>query len=147
MGWIKQEFQDRLRALQFRGEDAGEVQFEQAAAQRWSELVSQLKADVSEYNQQGGKAELASSSPAQCRITNNDTGLILQLDADLPGHSIHYWFESKASRVAPPEGGIFSLRPSRWGRAELYSSDQRVNSEAARRLLLEPVLFPTESAA
>jgi hypothetical protein len=146
MGWIKQELQDRASARRAQ-ENPAEQQAEQAARQRWSELAAQLEADVDEYNQHGGSAAFTQPSGDECRVENDDTGLVLRLRADFDAQNIQYSFESTGTRVAPPEGGIFSLRRSRWGRVELYSSDQRVNSEAARRLLLEPILFPTESAA
>jgi len=55
---------------------------------------------------------------------------------------IRYDYDSDSRRSAPPEGGILSMRFSRYRRAELYSSDEHLTSEEARRLLLEPVFFP-----
>lgn len=147
MGWIRDEFQDRARARQAGPQSSGEEQFQMAAAQCWAELLAYLKADVEEYKAQGRRADFGQGSPTECRVANDDTGLQLWLRADLPSHAIHYSFASMEPRVAPPEGGIFSLRQSRWGRLHLYSSDQRLNSEAVRRMLLEPVLFATEPAA
>lgn len=43
---------------------------------------------------------------------------------------------------AAPEGGIFSLRLSRYGRVDVCSADERLTDEEARRMLLEPMLFP-----
>jgi hypothetical protein len=55
-----------------------------------------------------------------------------------------YDYQSEELRAAAPEGGIFSVRLTRYGRADIYSTDERLNNEEARRMLLEPVLFPEE---
>ena len=147
MGWVKQEFEDRVRAARTGNrETLGEREFEAAAAERWRRLVSDIEADVKEYEQQGGAAEVQKPNEGELHVVNRDSGLSLILRADLPGHTVHYDFEAQRSGALPPIGGIFSLRP-RYGRIELYSADERVENETVRRLLLEPVLFPMESAA
>lgn len=43
-----------------------------------------------------------------------------------------------------PKAASFPLRLSRYSRADIYSADERLTDEEARRMLLEPVLFPEE---
>lgn len=147
MGWVREEYEGRVRSRQEGYAGGTEQQFEQAAARRWQELAAQLEADVNEYRQQGGSADFTRISEFETRVSDRDSGLAVTVWADLEGHTIHYDFSSSIERVAAPEGGIFSIRQSRWGRAELYSADQPVHNEDARRMLLQPVLFPTEMAA
>ncbi|HYG98335.1 MAG TPA: hypothetical protein VD837_04335 [Terriglobales bacterium] len=146
MGWVREEYEDRLRSHQG-GVNAAERQFEEAAARRWQELVAQIEADIDEYRQHGGAASFTRVSDIEVRVTDSESALAVNVRADLPGHAIHYDFGSRNDRVASPVGGIFSIRQSRSGRTELYSADERVHSEDARRMLLEPILFPNEKAA
>jgi hypothetical protein len=148
MGWVEEEYRDRVNSQQNEiSETAREQAFEQAELQRWHDLVRDLETDVSEYNRQGGSATLTRDSGTQIRITDRDSALTLTVRADAEGHTIHYDYGSTNARVASPQGGIFSIRRSRWGRPELYSADQRIHNEGARRILLEPILFPPEVAA
>jgi len=148
MGWIKEEYTDRLRAQAAnQSETERERSFEQAEARRWQELLQALKSDVDEFNAQGGSATMTQISDKQVSITDRGSDLTLTVRADIEGHTIHYDYGSTASRVASPQGGIFSIRRSRWGRPELYSADQRIHIEGARRILLEPILFPPDVAA
>ena len=148
MGWIEQEYRDRISSQQSDiSESERERVFEQAELQRWQQLVRDLEGDVAEYNKQGGSATLARESETEVRITDKTNALTLTIRADIEGHTIHYDYGSTNSRVASPEGGIFAIRRSRWGSPELYSADQRIHNEGARRILLEPILFPPEVAA
>lgn len=148
MGWVGEEYKDRLRSLQPREDDSTpEMIFERAALARWKEMVRDLEEDVNEYRSQGGNAEFTRVSDHEVNITDRDTALVLNVRADIPGHTVHYDYTSTNPRVASPEGGIFSMRTTRWGRVDLYSADQRIHSEGARRMLLEPVMFPPEAAA
>ncbi len=148
MSWVEEEYRDRVNAQQDDvSETARERAFEQAERERWQELVRDLQADADDYNRQGGSAALHRVSDTEIRITDKESALTLTVRADIEGHTIHYDYGSNNSRVASPEGGILSIRRSRWGRPEIYSADQRVHSEGARRILLEPILFPPEVAA
>ncbi len=148
MGWIEQEYRDRINSRQSEiSESERERAFEQAELQRWRQLVHDLEGDLAEYNKQGGSATLTRQSDIEIRITDKNNALTLTLRADVEGHTIHYDYGSTNSRVASPEGGIFAIRRSRWGSPELYSADQRIHNEGARRILLEPILFPPEVAA
>jgi hypothetical protein len=147
MGWVREEYEDRVRSRQPGDASGTERQFEEAAARRWDELVSQIETDVNEYRQNGGKAEFTRVSESEVHVSDSESALAVTVWADVVGHTIHYEFTSSNERVAAPEGGIFSIRLSNRGRTDLFSADQRVHSEEARRMLLEPVIFPTEMAA
>jgi hypothetical protein len=148
MGWVGEEYNDRLRAMQPRDDNSTpEMIFERAALARWKGLVRDLEEDVNEYSRQGGNAEFTRDSDYVVRITDRDTALVLLVRADIAGHAVHYDYTSTNPRVASPQGGIFSMHATRWGRVDLYSADQRIHSEGARRMLLEPIMFPPEAAA
>jgi hypothetical protein len=51
-------------------------------------------------------------------------------------------YESDQEKTAVPEKGILTLRSSD-ASVDLYSADQRLTSEQARQLVLEPLLSPT----
>ncbi len=148
MGWIEQEYRDRINSRQ---NDVSETEreraFEQAELQRWRDLVRDLEGDVAEYNRQGGSATLTRASETEVRVADHSNALTLTVRADIEGHAIHYDYGSTNPRVASPEGGIFAIRRSHWGSPEFYSADQRIHNEGARRILLEPILFPPEVAA
>ncbi len=141
MNWVTEEARERSPRGRSRPESTAEQIFDEAAARRWEELKVELRQDVDDFNSEGGSAAVTEPSPTAVSIACATTGITLQVNADLPGRVIHYDYASD-SRVAPPEGAILTLRLSRYRRAELYSSDEHLTSEEARRLLLEPVFFP-----
>lgn len=148
MGWVEREYRDRFSPRNEQEDEATREQaFQMAELQRWRELLQDLEKDVSEFNHAGGSATLTRVSDYEIRLTDKHTALTLTIRADVEGHTIHYDYGSTNSRVASPEGGIFAIRRSRWGTPELYSADQRIHNEGARRILLEPILFPPEVAA
>jgi len=108
------------------------------------ELREALRGDVAEFNREGGNATFTAESENQVQISEADQGLSVIIAADPVDHNIRYDFQSTHSRVASPEGGFFSLRMSPSGRGQLFSADQQISPEQARRALLQPVLFPTE---
>jgi hypothetical protein len=59
---------------------------------------------------------------------------------------LRYEFEATRENVPTPDGGFFSIRISAAGQAELFSADQPLTSEQARRVLLQPVLFPSDTS-
>ena len=65
----------------------------------------------------------------------------MRISADTAAGSIHYEYQAEEKSVAVPEGGFLSLRALGSGVA-LYSADQQLTTEQARRLILEPLLFP-----
>jgi hypothetical protein len=59
---------------------------------------------------------------------------------DLVEQVIRYTYEPEDAQTAVPEEGILSVRDSGHS-AELYSADQLVSPEQARKLILEPLFF------
>jgi hypothetical protein len=146
MGWI----QDYRRKTSQDSPDQlnSESQFAAAARSRWSELGDELRADVAEFNKQGTGADLAVEGEDTYRVRNSSSGLELVLKADFENHSVSYDYTAINQRSAGvPEGGMLSMRQSRRGGVEFYSADERLTSEETRQVLLEPLLFPKQSAA
>jgi hypothetical protein len=146
MGWI----QDHRRQSSQDSPDQqdAESQFVAAARSRWQELGDELRADVAEFNKQGTGADLAVEGEDSYRVRNSGSGLELVLKADFNNHSASYDYTAINQRSAGvPEGGMLSMRQSRRGNVEFYSADERLTSEETRQVLLEPLLFPKQSAA
>ena len=146
MGWIqdhrRQTSQNSDRQLD------PESQFAAAARARWLELGDELRADVAEFNKQSTGADLAVDGEDKYRVRNSSSGLELVLTADFDNHSVRYDYTAINQRSAgAPEGGMLSMRQSRRGNVEFYSADERLTSEETRQVLLEPLLFPKQSAA
>jgi len=143
MGWVTDNFSKRMH-LANRQSNHGQNSddsFESRANRKWTELVHALQLDTEEFRRMNGKADFKQPSDFQCRISNSEVGAALVLTADLPAHSIQYNYEAEQKNVAVPEGGFLSLRSGDSGFA-LYSADQQLTTEQARRLVLEPLLFP-----
>lgn len=146
MGWI-QDYRRQSSQDSHPQQDA-ETQFAAAARSRWLELGDELRADVEEFNKQGAGAELAVEGEDTYRVRNSGSGLELALKADFNNHSASYGYTAINQRSAGiPEGGMLSMRQSRRGDVEFYSADERLTSEETRQVLLEPLLFPKQSAA
>lgn len=146
MGWI----QDYRRKTSQSSSDQSdsESQFAAAARSRWRELGDELRADVEEFNRQGTGADLTEEDEDTYRVRNSGSGLELALKADFENHSVSYDYAAINQRSAGvPEGGMLSMRQSRRGNVEFYSADERLTSEETRQVLLEPLLFPKQSAA
>jgi hypothetical protein len=146
MGWIQDYRRQNSQPAQ--PQQDAETQFADAARTRWRELGDELRADVAEFNKQGTDAELAVEGEDTYRVRNSSAGLELELKADFDNHSASYDYTAINQRSAGvPEGGMLSMRQSRRGNVEFYSADERLTSEETRQVLLEPLLFPKQSAA
>lgn len=143
MSWITQEFTRRRQAQSASVSDQSR---QQAVANLWQELRDGLQADVKEYNRWGRVAVFDVAGPEQVAVSEPATGLQLRLHADLPDRHLRYEFESTREGVPAPDGGFLSIRLARDGQAEFYSADQPLSCEQARRVLLQPVLFPTDTS-
>lgn len=141
MNWVNEEAHSRTQPDAAPDEGQRERLFDEAASRRWDELRQELRGDTSDFNSQGGAADFVDGEDA-CEVQCASTGLTLRARFDRSDRIVRYDYESDRRRSAPPEGGIVSMRFSRYRRAELYSSDEHLTSEEARRLLLEPVFFP-----
>lgn len=119
-----------------------DAQFAEAALHHWQRLGQELQADVQQFNEDGGSASFSQPSANQYRISNSASGLEVVIVADPDDHIVRYDFARTNNQSAgAPEGGILSMRMGKAG-VEFYSSDQPVNGEEARGLLLDPVLNP-----
>lgn len=118
-----------------------EKMFSDLAIQHWRQLGQELKADVDEYVNSGGSASFSEPREGEYRVTSSDSGLEMRIVADPDDRIARYEFiRTNDLSAGAPEGGIFSMRVGRNNRVEFYSSDQELQAEEARKLLLEPVL-------
>ncbi len=141
--WIQEEFERRTQGqTETLDETARERHLQKAAQTRWEQLISEFRQDIEDYTRQAGPTEFVQASEIEFRVQRPP--LTLAVQADIPDHRIYYSYEAEGGRAAAPDGGILSIRLSRYGRADLYSSDERLDDEEIRRMLLEPVLFPDE---
>lgn len=143
MGWVTENFKKRmhLRSHEQNRELGPGDSFEWKASRKWAELMREIEQDTEEFRRHNGKADFKQQSDVQCRISNSEAGVALVLMADMTGHSVHYDYEAEQKNVAVPEGGFLSLRAVDSDVA-FYSADQLLTTEQARRLVLEPLLFP-----
>jgi hypothetical protein len=146
MGWITRELEERGGGG--KQVDRGANQRTAPIAQRaWEQLKRELEMDVEEFKGHGGDAQVSYVSEQRMKISEPRTGLEVLLTLDLNSSLVRYDFSSTEKRVAAPEGGILSLRSSQAGEPEIYSADERITSERARRLLLQPILLDSKAAA
>ncbi|HYX52964.1 MAG TPA: hypothetical protein VE783_05900 [Candidatus Limnocylindrales bacterium] len=142
MGWIE-EIRSRKPDT-----DATPTAFNDAAMRRWRALGEELRQDVTEFSSQQKGAEFEQPSESSYRVTNSQSGLILDLTADFEARVVRYDYRPlNDNSVGAPEGGMLSMRQRQNGRVEFYSADERLTSEETRQVLLEPVLFPPQLAA
>jgi hypothetical protein len=145
MGWIQDQFKRRtdisgkiLTETATPNDSAGWSREREA----WGGLLHGFGHDVEEFQRLGGNCTLQQLSGLQCRISNAPASITVVVTADLSAHTVEYRYESDQEKTAVPEKGILTLRPSD-ASVDLYSADQRLTSEQARQLVLEPLLFPT----
>jgi hypothetical protein len=146
MGWI----QDHLDQTSGQSSHnlSSEQQFAAAARARWRKLGEELRSDVAEFNSRRSGAEFSQDGENTMRVRNHETGLELTLAADFDNHTVRYDYATLNDRSAgAPEGGMLSMRQCRGGSVEFYSADERLTSEETRQVLLQPMLFPRQSAA
>jgi hypothetical protein len=141
MIWIA----DRLRKQtdsKESGAQSVQRRYDSEAGRLWSRFVQGVERDLGAYRQQKGNADLQRVSKFECRVSNPAANTAVTVAADMSDQTIRYAYEPLAKDSAVPEEGILTIRKS--GRLlELYSADQRLTLEEARRLILEPLLFPT----
>jgi hypothetical protein len=140
MNWIA----DRLRQTDSREDNSQSVQGgnDLEAARLWQRLVQGFERDLQQYRQQKDDAEFQRVSEFACRVSNRAANTAVTITADLSDHTIRYGYEPLAKDTAVPEEGILTIRRS-GGSLDLYSADQKLTLEGARRLILEPLLFQT----
>jgi hypothetical protein len=141
MGWVEDEFQNRRRDTADTVQSPSEVQLEPREQRVWAALVSGLEHDLEDFKNVGGAGVVKRMNDTECRVSNPKSGIAVHLHADLEARTIRYDYEPESENTAVPEGGVLTLRASDQS-VDLYSADQRLSSEEARRLMLEPLLFP-----
>lgn len=147
MTWIE-NYRRRSPQNISQSEQNQELQFRNAAQERWRLLAEELKSDVAEFDAQQQQATFSSEGENLYHIRNSPSGLELTLRADFDNSIVRYEYSAINDQTAGvPEGGILSIRKSSRGSAEFYTADERLTSEEARQVLLEPVLFPPQRAA
>lgn len=147
MSWIENYRRSSSDKTQ-QSEENQELQFRNAAQQRWRLLGEELKADVAEFDARQEQASFSSDGENLYHIRNSASGLELTLRADFDSSIVRYDYSAINNQTAGvPEGGILSIRRSSRGSAEFYTADERLTSEETRQVLLQPVLFPPQRAA
>jgi hypothetical protein len=145
MGWI----QDHLRQESHQSSPTGsdpEGHFTAAARQRWLQLGEELRSDVAEFSSQHPGADFTGEGDNRYLVSNPEAGLELRLTADFDNHTVRYGYSAINDKSAGvPEGGMLSMRQTRSGAVEFYSADERLTSEEARQVLLQPILFPQKA--
>ena len=144
MGWITEEYSRRSRAAQ--PPQVPDQARQHAIANLWLELRDGLQADVNEFNRWGSAAIFDATDQERAAVSDPATGLQVRIQADLSDRHLRYEFEATRESVPAPDGGFFSIRISPAGKAELFSADQPLTCEQARRVLLQPVLFPSDTS-
>ncbi|HEX2328348.1 MAG TPA: hypothetical protein VHN74_06475 [Candidatus Angelobacter sp.] len=142
MGWIE-DIRSRKSHPQ-----PSPTAFTDAAMQRWRALGEELRQDVEEFNSHQHGASFEQPGEGSYRVTNSQSGLILDLAADFDARIVRYDYRRLNDNSAgAPEGGMISMRQRPNGLVEFYSADERLTSEETRQILLEPILFPPQLAA
>jgi hypothetical protein len=151
MNWVLRELQKSAEDTQAGSAESAsdrdiDSPLEERAAQCWRGLAQGFAADVDEFRKSNGIATFDQSAEFECRISNPAAAIATAISADIPELMIHYDYQSEGRNAGVPEGGVLTIRDA--GHAvELYSADQRLSREQARKLILEPVLFPSKSDA
>ena len=147
MSWIE-NYRRRTSQSTSQSEQNQELQFRNAAQERWHRLGEELKADVAEFDGLKQQASFAAEGENLYRVRNSASGLELTLSADFDNSIVRYEYSAINNQTAGvPDGGMLSIRNSSRGSAEFYTADERLTSEETRQVLLEPVLFPPQRAA
>ena len=140
MNWIA----DRLRQTDSPGGNRESTQGgnDSEAARLWDRFVRGVERDLDAYRRQKGNADLQRVSEFECRVSNADANTAVIMTVDFSGHTVRYGYEPLAKDTAVPEEGILTIRTSDRS-SHLYSADQKLTLEEARKLILEPMLFPS----
>jgi hypothetical protein len=141
MNWIADRLRQREDSRENVTTQSAQTMHDSEAERLWTRLLNGFEGDVQEYRRLGGDANFQQVSGFQCRISNPVTNTAAVVTADLSAETLEYSYEAMGKDTAVPENGIFTLRKSSES-LEIFSADQKLNLEEARRLILEPLLFP-----
>jgi len=142
MGWVEEQSKKQIESTGDSSTGADSAESNAPELECWNGLLRGLGRDVEEFERVGGNCMLEKLTDLQCKITNFSANVSMVVTADLSARTIEYRYESEQARTAVPENGFLTMRPSH-ATARLYSADQQLSTEQARRLILEPLLFPT----
>ncbi len=151
MTWITRELQNSDAEGQASSEESApgggvDSTMEIRAQQCWHRLLQGFAQDIREFRNLNGTALLEQPSEFECRIANPGAEIAVRVSGEIPELMIRYDYQSQGRRAGVPEGAVLTIRDG--GRsADLYSADERLTDEQARKLILEPVLFPNKSDA
>lgn len=138
MSWIEDKYDKGTHSQEGQGSSPAQ----QPAEREWSELLNGLELDAKDFSRLGGKANFERVSDTECRISNPVANISAILIEDPGSQIIRYTYTPDVENVAVPEGGVLTVRVS-GNSAHFYSADQQLTREQARRLILEPLLFPS----
>ncbi len=143
MSWISDRLKNRSGFKKKRAirQSRGDTLFEKRAAQCWIRLTDGLQWDAKQLQRNNGEASFKQLSDYECRISSPSAKIAVVVNADLAARTISYSYEPQQTNIAVPEPGLLALREGR-NSVELYSADQRLSPEQARRMILEPLLSP-----
>lgn len=142
MGWITDQLRRVAKLESLEHENPPSALDDSSPSQSvWVRLQNGIQQDAEEFRRSGGECKLDHVSDNQVRLLNSGAGIAAVITADLDAKTIEYRYEAERDSIAVPEQGILTIR--RHGKPEqLYSADQPVSPEQARRMILEPALFP-----
>lgn len=151
MNWVSRDLQKSAEDTQTTSEESAsdrdvDSPLEARAAQCWQRLSQGFAEDVNEFTKLNGTATFDQPSEFECRISNPAAAIATKISADIPELMIRYDYQSEGHNAGVPEGGVLTIRVAGHS-VEIYSADQRLTREQARKLILEPVLFPNKSDA
>ena len=145
MSWIQERLQQVK--LSTNTDKTPEGEFAAKARRRWERLGAELEGDVQEFSRHQSGTGFARDGENTFRVSNSRSGVELALTADFKDRNVRYSYSALNDLTAgAPEGGMLSMR-EHGGAVEFYSADERLTSEETRQVLLEPMLFPRQSAA
>jgi hypothetical protein len=138
MSWIADKYDSESHSPATQSSSSTQL----PAQRKWSELLDGLEADADDFSRLGGKANFERVSDTECRVSNPAANISAILMEDPSASMIRYTYTPDRENVAVPEGGVLTLRVS-GNTAQFYSADQQLTLEQARRMILEPLLFPS----
>jgi|SRR5579862_5069236 len=151
MSWVSKDLKKSAEDAQTDSEESAsdrvaDSPLAERAVECWRRLAQGFAEDVNEFRKSNGTATFDQLSDFECRISNPEAAVVTTIAADIPELMIRYDYQSEGRNAGVPEGGVLTIRDAGHS-VDLYSADERLSREQARKLILEPVLFPSRSDA
>ena len=135
MGWMTDRLADKPRSSAAGRPCRAQLRIE--CGDRVVTMMAGFQRDVEEFNTGKSKADFKELSPHEGGFSNDAMKIAVVVTAPFPSnHPLS--IRAGATKTAVPEEGVL---PCASRHLELNFSDQHLNSEAARRLILEPLFF------